>query len=183
MNQTAFTSITSIIEKYDEMLSFEEYFDTLFHDYPGNTVNRGEMKICCPLHDEDTPSFMWSKAIGHWTCFGACNTGGKTVKFHKLWLEKQKGILIPYITVLKDLHRLFPNKLQRPDIVFNDTNKESNENINKIAFNKVRKTLTPIYQVNEPIEKNKYTIKEEYEDLNQFFLNEFVANSKLAFRE
>ena len=35
---------------------------------------------CCPLHDEDTPSFAIGPDPGLWYCFGACSTGGDVLQ-------------------------------------------------------------------------------------------------------
>lgn len=40
-------------------------------------------KICCPFHDEDTPSFSFSVEKGIWRCFGACHTGGDVIALHQ----------------------------------------------------------------------------------------------------
>jgi DNA primase len=30
------------------------------------------LKMCCPFHKENTPSFIWNKKALNFTCFGAC---------------------------------------------------------------------------------------------------------------
>lgn len=40
-------------------------------------------KICCPFHDEDTPSFSYSSEKGVWRCFGACKFGGDVIAMHQ----------------------------------------------------------------------------------------------------
>ena len=40
-------------------------------------------KICCPFHEEDTPSFSYSPEKGLWRCFGACKVGGDVVALHQ----------------------------------------------------------------------------------------------------
>lgn len=40
-------------------------------------------KICCPFHQEDTPSFSYSPEKGVWRCFGACKFGGDVIAMHQ----------------------------------------------------------------------------------------------------
>lgn len=40
-------------------------------------------KVCCPFHEELTPSFSFSSDRGVWRCFGACKTGGDVVAMHQ----------------------------------------------------------------------------------------------------
>ncbi len=38
-------------------------------------------KICCPFHDERTPSFHVDESKQRWRCYGRCQTGGDVVDF------------------------------------------------------------------------------------------------------
>lgn len=40
-------------------------------------------KICCPFHEEDTPSFSYSVNLGIWSCFGSCKFGGDVISMHQ----------------------------------------------------------------------------------------------------
>ena len=64
----------------NSLISIPEYF-TRFID-PSVDLNRTP-KICCPFHEEDTPSFSYSTEKGVWRCFGACKAGGDVVALHK----------------------------------------------------------------------------------------------------
>ena len=39
-------------------------------------------KVCCPFHEENTPSFSYDERSGRWRCFGRCKTGGDTIDMH-----------------------------------------------------------------------------------------------------
>lgn len=41
-------------------------------------------KVCCPFHDENTPSFSYNTSTGRWRCFGACKTGGDVIDMHRI---------------------------------------------------------------------------------------------------
>ena len=64
----------------NSLISIPEYF-TRFID-PSIDLNRTP-KICCPFHEEDTPSFSYSAEKGVWRCFGACKTGGDVIAMHQ----------------------------------------------------------------------------------------------------
>lgn len=41
-------------------------------------------KVCCPFHNENTPSFSYNPSTGKWRCFGACKTGGGVIEMHRM---------------------------------------------------------------------------------------------------
>lgn len=52
--------------------------------YIDSKVNLAEVrKVCCPFHEEKTPSFSYDAVNDRWRCFGACHTGGDVVDLHK----------------------------------------------------------------------------------------------------
>lgn len=51
------------------------------------TKKGDEFVACCPFHDEDTPSFTVTPAIGYYYCFG-CGEGGDAIDF----VSKHEGI-------------------------------------------------------------------------------------------
>lgn len=62
------------------LITIPEYF-TRFID-PKIDLNVTP-KICCPFHQEDTPSFSYSAEKGVWRCFGACKFGGDVIAMHQ----------------------------------------------------------------------------------------------------
>ena len=62
------------------LISIPEYF-TRFID---RSIDLTKIpKICCPFHEEDTPSFSYSSEKGLWRCFGACKVGGDVIALHQ----------------------------------------------------------------------------------------------------
>lgn len=62
------------------LISIPEYF-TRFID---KSIDLNHTpKICCPFHEEDTPSFSYSAEKGRWRCFGACKVGGDVIALHQ----------------------------------------------------------------------------------------------------
>ena len=62
------------------LISIPEYF-TRFIDRSIDLTKTP--KICCPFHEEDTPSFSYSSEKGLWRCFGACKVGGDVIALHQ----------------------------------------------------------------------------------------------------
>lgn len=59
-----------------------------YDNYPVNFD--AKIVVCCPLHDEDTPSFRYYEATSSFYCFG-CQRGGDIVELHRYFAEKQNG--------------------------------------------------------------------------------------------
>ena len=63
-----------------DLITIPEYFSRFIDP----TINLDlTPKICCPFHQEDTPSFSYSPDKGIWRCFGACHFGGDVVAMHQ----------------------------------------------------------------------------------------------------
>lgn len=59
-----------------------------FDNYPVNFEN--DPRACCPLHDEDTPSFRYYEDTNSFYCFG-CGKGGNVINLHMYFAEKING--------------------------------------------------------------------------------------------
>lgn len=63
-----------------DLITIPEYFSRFIDP----KVNLDQTpKICCPFHNEDTPSFSYSPDKGIWRCFGACHFGGDVIAMHQ----------------------------------------------------------------------------------------------------
>jgi hypothetical protein len=62
--------------------------DGYFDLYPVNFDN--DPRACCPLHDEDTPSFRYYEDTQSFYCFG-CAKGGNVINLHMYFAEKMNG--------------------------------------------------------------------------------------------
>ena len=63
--------------------------ESLVREWGKEPVHRSNrLWACCPLHEEDTPSFTIGPDPGLWYCFGACSTGGDVLDL----LQKRLGI-------------------------------------------------------------------------------------------
>jgi DNA primase len=68
-----------------EEIKLRAPMEDVVREYGAELVSRGNrLWACCPLHDEDTPSFAIGPDPGFWYCFGACRKGGDVLQFVQL---------------------------------------------------------------------------------------------------
>lgn len=54
-------------------------------DNVDHTVNLFDnKKMCCPMHEENTPSFVYNEDRQLWTCYGSCSRSGKVIDLHMI---------------------------------------------------------------------------------------------------
>lgn len=85
-------------EMYNKVkkLEFQNYFDTIivpqlpgyFDNYP--VQFNYKPVVCCPLHDEDTPSFRFYEETNSFYCFG-CQIGGDIIELHRNFVGRMSG--------------------------------------------------------------------------------------------
>lgn len=63
-----------------DLITIPEYFSRFIDPKVDLNVTP---KVCCPFHQEDTPSFSYSADKGVWRCFGACHFGGDVIAMHQ----------------------------------------------------------------------------------------------------
>lgn len=51
--------------------------------------------VCCPLHDEDTPSCRYYPETESFYCFG-CQKGGNVIQLHRYFAERMGGSPVSY---------------------------------------------------------------------------------------
>lgn len=95
-------------------------------------------KGCCPFHDEKTPSFVVSPAIGLYKCFG-CGKAGNVITFLK---EKEK---LSYAEAIKYLGNKYHVEVVETELTPEEKEKrdvrESLQIVNKFAAEWFEKTL------------------------------------------
>ena len=86
-------------EKKEEVLnkvSIPQYFykiivpqmGSYYDNYPVDFDSK--IVVCCPLHDEDTPSCRYYEDTSSFYCFG-CGKGGTVINLHRYFTEKING--------------------------------------------------------------------------------------------
>jgi hypothetical protein len=82
----------------------EPQLGNYFELYPVDFENKPV--ACCPLHDEDTPSFRHYSETNTFYCFG-CGKGGDVIKLHMYFYEKMSGNGIDYNSAAENLYDYF----------------------------------------------------------------------------
>lgn len=82
-----------------ELISVPEYFQKFID----SKVNLNQTpKVCCPFHNERTPSFSYNPGTGRWRCFGACKRGGDVYDMHMMNYHLRSRP-----EAIKSLHKMF----------------------------------------------------------------------------
>lgn len=75
--------------------------------YAGQTVDFDVRPVvCCPLHDEDTPSMRYYEETNTFFCFG-CRRGGDVIELHRDFVERQTGTRPSFNDTIKFLYGFF----------------------------------------------------------------------------
>ena len=69
------------IKKARDMLARKIPLSKYIEDNRLGRTTEGKGTICCPVHDENTPSFVYDDTIQRCNCFG-CGIGGTIVELH-----------------------------------------------------------------------------------------------------
>lgn len=75
-----------------------------FDNYPVHFD--ADPRACCPLHDEDTPSFRYYEATNSFYCFG-CQKGGDVIQLHRYFAEKMNGTMPDRDTAIAFVYNYF----------------------------------------------------------------------------
>lgn len=78
------------------------YYDVYPVDFDSKPV------VCCPLHDEDTPSFRYYENTSSFYCFG-CQRGGDVISLHRYYAERMNGTKPSYFEAVQFLYNFFVN--------------------------------------------------------------------------
>ena len=96
------------------LISIPEYY----RRYINSKVDLAETpKVCCPFHDEDTPSFSYSATRDVWRCFGACHKGGDVIALHQAnyhlrTREEAEKSLYKLLGIKKEVPSLIMSKVE-----------------------------------------------------------------------
>lgn len=115
------------------------YFDL----YPVNFDN--DPRACCPLHDEDTPSFRYYEETDSFYCFG-CQRGGTVLNLHMYFAEKLNGTMPSKEDAIAFLYQYFIQGHESETFVDSskkkiDTDIKLNTDSDIVKFNMYRTNL------------------------------------------
>jgi len=100
------------------------YYDTYPVDFDSKIV------VCCPLHDEDTPSCRYYANTESFYCFG-CQKGGDVISLHRYFAERMNGNKPDYNEAVAFLYQYFVKGRETTTFIDESKQKiESNEKLN-----------------------------------------------------
>lgn len=96
-----YEELKEMAEEVSKKVAMQKLFDDIivpemggyFSNYPVNF--EGDLRACCPLHSEDTPSFRYYPDSNSFYCFG-CRKGGNVVKLFQLYSNIQNDADLTY---------------------------------------------------------------------------------------
>lgn len=122
-------------------------------------------KVCCPFHEEDTPSFSYSADKGTWRCFGSCKVGGDVIAMHqKNYKLRSRDEAVELLCSLLSIDRNTLD-LSPPDIVINEKLVQYQTTYNKAV--KRAKTIDDYLELDYIMSQHKMH-SELIEDLEMF---------------
>lgn len=89
--------------------------DGYYDDYPVDFDVKPV--VCCPLHDEETPSFRYYEETSSFFCFG-CQTGGNIINLHMKYASRMNGSKVSYREAVFFLYDYFitSNRAETPKV-------------------------------------------------------------------
>ena len=113
-----------------------DYYDLYPVDFDQKIV------VCCPLHDEDTPSCRYYESTNSFYCFG-CQRGGDVVKLHQYFVEQRiTGEQPKYSEAVEFIYKTFIEGRETQQIVQTQLyNDKLNTDEDIVRLNVYRKRL------------------------------------------
>lgn len=111
-----------------------------YDNYPVNFDNK--IVVCCPLHDEDTPSCRYYEETNSFYCFG-CRRGGDTIALHRYFAEKMDGTKPEYEEAVVFLYNYFIKGREQETFIVSTQSKDVKLNSDEdlVKFNIYRYNL------------------------------------------
>ncbi len=165
-----------MLTEVKEKVSIQTYFDNVIIPsmgtyYDGETVDfEFKPTCCCPLHNEDTPSFRVYGYSNTYYCFG-CGSGGDIIHLHQEFMRINKNRHVSFDDALNGLYNQFVkgknlNKIVAPSKAWKANKKESS-NIEILMYNKsLYDTLQMVQNSKELPIKSKISTYDELDDID-----------------
>lgn len=105
-------SSTEMAEAVKNSVKIPDYFDKVIvpamSSYYGDNTPDFELRpvCCCPLHNEDTPSFRYYDYSNSFYCFG-CGIGGDVVQLHREFMRVNYNQHISFGVAVRQLYNGF----------------------------------------------------------------------------
>lgn len=136
------------------------YMDYIDEDTNLEQYNRD----CCPLHDEDSPSFFYIEDRNMFHCFGCEKSGGVTeLHFH---IQKRLNENYTKIRAIMDLAKMYNIKIPSLfDAVGLDDMKKLGNTSSKLKFKRPEELIKPRKKTEYDLERNILRMKDVLDPL------------------
>lgn len=166
LNKEALKIATS---KLVEAIKLPDYY----MDYVDESINlERHNRDCCPLHDEDSPSFFYFEDSERFHCFG-CDKSGSVVDLHYYLLTRED----PSITKVKAVLDLSSKYQVKIPNLFKEVSIEDKNNLpryEKLKFKTKENLVKPLKKVESDFEIKLVKLKERLSIKEfRFFINEW----------
>lgn len=158
-----------------------DYYDLYPVDFDNKPV------VCCPLHDEDTPSCRYYPETESFYCFG-CQKGGNVINLHKYFFERMNGHSIDSDTAVMFLFNYFIKNNSTLEVLEKQTQTidkpiPKSTDIDMIRYNRYADTLESMLKVDNNIsQETKETLWSAMDNLNLLLdINEVGAVDALKY--
>lgn len=158
-----------------------DYYDLYPVDFDSKPV------VCCPLHDEDTPSCRYYPETESFYCFG-CQKGGNVINLHKYFFERMNGHSIDNDTAVMFLFNYFIKNNSTLGVLEKQTQTidkpvPKSTDIDMIRYNRYADTLESMLKVDNNISQEiKETLWSTMDNLNMLLdINEVGAVDALKY--
>lgn len=135
------------VNKLVENINLPDYY----MDFVDENLNLERYnRDCCPLHDEDSPSFFYFEDSGRFHCFG-CDKSGFVTDLH-FYLNHREDSSYTRVKALLDLSKLY--KVQIPNL-FKEVSIIEKNNLpkyEKIGFKRKEDLVKPLKKVETDFE-------------------------------
>lgn len=158
-------AVREIADIVKSNVSIQSYFDTVIIPsmksyYDGETVDF-ELRptCCCPLHNEDTPSFRYYEYSNTYYCFG-CGSGGDVIQLHREFMRINNSQNVSFDAAVSFLYKTFVECRKvtgKLGIKKHNDNPEVQEssNIELMRYGSFRKQFEDDLLVNKKISKGR----------------------------